>query len=106
MPVSNAWPERGCSALKRIKTRLRNRLNVDMLPSLLMITINGPKIGTSECESLLPAAVEKWQAQKKKRKMPKARVSSTPVAASIATQMAQNDAVIETTDAGVKTHLS
>ena len=23
MPVSNAWPERGCSALKRIKTRLR-----------------------------------------------------------------------------------
>ena len=34
MPVSNAWPERGCSALKRIKTRLRNRLGVDMLQSL------------------------------------------------------------------------
>lgn len=34
MPVSNAWPERGCSALKRIKTRLRNRLGVDMLQGL------------------------------------------------------------------------
>lgn len=71
MPVSNAWPERGCSALKRVKTRLRNRLSVDMLQSLLMITINGPKVGTSECESLVTAAVEKWQAQKKRRKMPK-----------------------------------
>ena len=42
MPVSNAWPERGCSASKRIKTRLRNRLSVDMFQSLMLISINGP----------------------------------------------------------------
>lgn len=105
MPVSNAWPERGGSALKRIKTRLRNRLSVTMLQSLLMITINGPKVGTSECESLVTAAVEKWQVQKKRRKMPKIRVSSTPVAASTCPQLAQND-VIETADACVQTHPS
>ncbi|XP_078383836.1 uncharacterized protein LOC144666311 [Oculina patagonica] len=99
MPVSNAWPERGGSALKRIKTRLRNRLNVTMLQSLLMVSINGPKVGTTECESLVTAAVEKWQAQKKRRKMPKA-VSSTSVAASSSTQVA----VIETADACVQTH--
>ena len=104
MPVSNAWPERGCSALKRIKTRLRNRLSVDMLQALLMITINGPKVGTSECESLVTAAVEKWQAHKKRRKLPKEKASST-VAASTASQLAQNDA-IEMADACVQTHPS
>ena len=104
MPVSNAWPERGCSALKRIKTRLRNRLSVDMLQALLMITINGTKVGTSECESLVTAAVEKWQAQKKRRKLPKDKASST-VAASTASQLAQNDA-IKMADACVQTHSS
>ena len=46
MPVSNAWPERGCSAVKRVKTRLRSRLSVQMLQTLLAITINGPRVGT------------------------------------------------------------
>ena len=67
MPVSNAWPERGCSALKRIKTRLRYRLGVDMLQALLMIAINGPQVGIPECKALITAAIEKWQAQKKRR---------------------------------------
>lgn len=104
MPVSNAWPERGCSALKRVKTRLRNRLSVDMLQSLLMITINGPKVGTSECESLVTAAVEKWQAQKKRRKMPKniRRGSSSSAAVPPAAQLTQNDAT-EIADAYVQT---
>ena len=31
IPISNAWPERGASALKRIKARLRSRLQNDML---------------------------------------------------------------------------
>lgn len=68
MPVSNAWPERGCNTLKRIKTLLRSRLGVDMLQALLIITINGPKVETSECESFVTAAVEKSEAQKKRRK--------------------------------------
>ena len=30
-PVSNAWPERGASAIKRIKSRMHSTMNVDML---------------------------------------------------------------------------
>lgn len=41
-PLSNAVVERGASAVKRVKTRLRNSLKNDMLASLLHITINGP----------------------------------------------------------------
>ena len=104
MPVSNAWPERGCNAQKHIKTGLRNRLSADMLQALLMITINGPKVGTSDCESLVTAAVEKWQSQKKSRKFPKDKALST-VAASTASQLAQNDA-IEMADACVQTYSS
>jgi len=33
-PVTNVWPERGASALKRIKTRLRSKLGDDMMFSL------------------------------------------------------------------------
>ena len=29
LPVSNAWPERGASAIKRLKTRLRSTLKND-----------------------------------------------------------------------------
>ena len=43
-PITNAWPERGASAVKRIKTRLRNRLKNDMLNSLLHVSINGPAV--------------------------------------------------------------
>jgi len=48
MPVSNAWPERGASALKRLKTRLRNSQKKEMLESLLHISINGPPVKESE----------------------------------------------------------
>ena len=41
LSVTNAWPERGTSALKRIKTRLWNSLKDNMLNSLLQISING-----------------------------------------------------------------
>ncbi|XP_070545983.1 uncharacterized protein [Ptychodera flava] len=42
IPMSNAWPERGASAVKRIKTRLRNRLDSSMLNVLLHVTIMVP----------------------------------------------------------------
>jgi len=41
--LSNAVAERGCSAVKRVKTRLRNSLKNNMLASLLHISINGPE---------------------------------------------------------------
>ena len=84
MPVSNAWPERGSSALKRVKTRLRSKLNVEMLQALLAITINGPQVG--QCESVIAAAVENWESQKKRRKLPRQKAigqqatSDTPIA--------------------------
>ena len=78
MPVSNAWPERGCSAVKRVKTRLRSRLSVEMLQTLLAITINGPRVGTPECESLMSAAVELWETQKRRRKLPREQAAQHP----------------------------
>ena len=77
MPVSNAWPERGCSALKRVKTRLRSRLSVEMLQTLLAISINGPNVGTPECESLVTSAVDLWESQKKRRKLPRDQARNT-----------------------------
>lgn len=40
LPVSNAWPERGASVVKRLKTRMRSRLRNDMLGALLHITLS------------------------------------------------------------------
>lgn len=44
LPVSNAWPERGASAVKRLKSRLRSTLNNDMLALLMHVSINGPEL--------------------------------------------------------------
>jgi hypothetical protein len=73
LPISNAWPERGGSAIKRIKTRLRSRLSNKMLESLLHISINGPEICTEECDQLIREAVQLWLDKKKtdRRKLPK-----------------------------------
>lgn len=75
MPVSNAWPERGASAIKRIKTRLRSTLKNDMLESLLHISINGPS--TNDCHDLVKEATKQWLA-KPRRKLPKQPHNVTP----------------------------
>lgn len=66
MPVSNAWPERGASTLKRIKTQgsLENRI----LNSLMHISVNGPDLHTPEANHLLKIAVNKQQTTKKNEK--------------------------------------
>ena len=69
LPVSNAWPERGASAVKRLKTRLRSSLKGDMLESLMHITINGPEV--QECEGLVKKAVKKRHEMKARRKIAK-----------------------------------
>jgi len=53
-PITNAWPERGASEIKRIKTQLRNRPKNDMLNLLLHVSINGPAVS-------MPAAKEELQ---------------------------------------------
>ena len=71
LPVSNAWPERGASALKLTKTRCRNRLKNDMLECLLHVLINGPPTGDKAATAIIQSAVESWDADKRRRKKPK-----------------------------------
>ena len=75
LPVSNALPERGASAVKRLKTRLRSSLKGDMLESLMYITINGPEV--QECEGLVKKAVKKWHEVKARRKIAEPSFYST-----------------------------
>ena len=90
LPVSNAWPERGASAVKRLKTRLRSSLKGDMLESLMHITINGPEV--QECESLVKKTVKKWHEVKPRRKIGK----SIPASASTSeTTVSKSNAAVQ-----------
>ena len=57
-----------------------HRLSVEMLQTLLAITINGPNVGTPECESLMTSAVDLWESWKKRRKLPRDRGAHVTVA--------------------------
>lgn len=70
IPVSNAWPERGASKVKLIKTDLRNKLKNDMLDGLLQITINGPDACSDQADKLVEKAVQNWL-ESPRRKLPK-----------------------------------
>ena len=59
--VSNGVVERGASAIKRVKTRLRNPLKNNMLLACLQLSINGPKPKSEECEVILAEASQMWQ---------------------------------------------
>lgn len=69
LPVSNAWPERGASAVKRLKTRMRSTMKNDMLSALLHITINGPDAMEPECDKLIKETVKEWMKIKQRRKI-------------------------------------
>ncbi|XP_062604979.1 uncharacterized protein LOC134266771 [Saccostrea cucullata] len=77
MPLSNAWPDRGASKVKIIKTDLRNRLKNDMLNGLLHVAVNGPELCTEKCDGLVSDAVDMWISSKKRRKIPSSRTSGT-----------------------------
>lgn len=68
LPVSNAWPERGASAMKLVKTRCRNSLQNDMLESLLMVLINGPSM--KDCGQVVKLAVKMWLGERKGKSFP------------------------------------
>ena len=53
LPMSNAWPERGASAVKRVKSQLRSSMTDQMLEALLHISINGPPVGEAQELKLL-----------------------------------------------------
>ena len=52
-PVTNAWPERGGGALKRVKRWMPSTMKNDLLNSLLQISINGPFADSKEVVQLL-----------------------------------------------------
>ena len=68
LPITNAWPERGASAVKRLKTRLRSTMSNDLLQSLLHISINGPEMYTPEYDDIIKRAVVTWHAKVKRKK--------------------------------------
>ena len=68
LPMSNVWPERGASAIKRVKSRLCSSMTNQMLEALLHISINGPPVG--EAQELVKEALEAWRNAKKRRKLP------------------------------------
>lgn len=69
LPVSNAWPERGASVLKNVKTRLRSKLKNEMLQAILNVGINGPEV--QKCRPIVKDAVSAWLQAKERRKLPK-----------------------------------
>ena len=60
IPITNAWPERGASSLKNIKTKLRNRLGEAMLENVLHICINGPAPESKDGQRIIKTAVNSW----------------------------------------------
>ena len=90
-PVSNAWPEQGASAIKRIKTRLRSVMADDMLRCLLMISMNGPEPGTDAADEFLTRVVQSYE-EKRLYKIPSKRSIITPsVEVGIQTENVENE---------------
>ena len=83
-PITKAWPERGASAVKRIKTRLRNRLKNDMLNLLLHVSINGPAVSMPEAKEVVKTAVANCL-QKKNRRLLRPPISTNKDTTSAAT---------------------
>lgn len=65
IPVSNAWPERGASSMKHIKSRLRSSLKSDLLNALMQVAVNGPPV--LESLPVLETAVKNWLGRKNKK---------------------------------------
>ena len=63
VPVANAWPERGASAIKRIKSWLKSAMKVD-LNALLMILMNGSTNSSKEATLIIQKATERYQSSK------------------------------------------
>lgn len=70
IPVSNAWPERGASRVKIVKSQSRHRIKQNMPQSLLQISLNGPEPCHNEADSVIKEAVKTWQKQKNRRRLP------------------------------------
>ena len=77
IPVSNAWPERGASKVKLIKTRLRSLLANDTLNALMHISLNGPS--TKEAKEIINQSIDVWLNKKKRRKLQPKTYGKSPI---------------------------
>ena len=102
LPVSNAWPERGASALKLIKSRLRSTLKNDMLSCLMQIHVNGPEAGIENFDNLMTAAVTAWQS-KPRRKLLKARMIAKETNQDESSHTGQVSEIVTLRDAKIQT---
>ena len=79
-PVSNAWPERGASPVKRIKSCLRSTVGNDVPRSLLFITLNGPDLYTPDLAEPIGKTVRRYESAKcRYKKPPKPSTKSRPI---------------------------
>lgn len=95
LPVSNAWPERGTSAIKRIKMRMRSRIKDDMLEALMQISINGPKLKELECTGVVKESVKQWLKENPRRKLAKKTATGN-----------RNTSTVSTSDVAVQVEIS
>ena len=74
-----------------------------------MIAITGPQVGKPECKAMITStvAIEKWQAQKRRKKMPKRNHEgeslSSASAFSVSSEIQSDSTELPVADANVKT---
>ena len=102
LPVSNACPERGASALKLIKSRLRSTLKNDMLSCLMQIHVSGPEAGTKNFDNLMTAAVTAWQS-KPRRKLLKVHMIAKETNQDESSHTGQVSEIVTLRDAEIQT---
>ena len=76
-PVSNAWPERGGSAIKRIKARSRSQMKNDMLEALMMISLNGPTPNSELADKLIRKVAVRFESSRRYKRPTATRIFST-----------------------------
>ena len=69
LPISNAWPERGASSLKLVKSRLRSRLKNDMLHCLLHVKINSPDVLSPDAKMIIQMTADEFLSRKNAKKL-------------------------------------
>ena len=92
-PVTNAWPERGESAVKRIKSRTTSTMRNDLLNALLQISINGPEMNSSDANKLIEKAFLKFQQTRRNKKPNRLVVKTTMKVASTQTVDVEADEI-------------
>ena len=88
---ASAWPERGGSAIKRIKTRNRSSMKNDLLNALSMISIIGPASNTTAVNILITQVCLEFQDKKSQKKACSFR--SVIKSKSMGTQVSMNEEV-------------